>query len=156
MMGAKGQADESSGPAEPSHPHQKAEDMTAPETFTVSSKRPLTTGRRPDRTGVRAKAVVPLRSVLHSPMGKFPIGRLAHKTDQPLPAVGTCAGCQRVGRSLLRKPRLAETFVPLRDDIGGVVLKPFDGEARIDTKGFGDERLRLVHLARKRVGGGEI
>jgi hypothetical protein len=27
----KGQADESSGPAEPSHPHQKAEDMTAPE-----------------------------------------------------------------------------------------------------------------------------
>jgi hypothetical protein len=32
MMGAKGQADGSSGPAEPSHPHQKAEDMTAPET----------------------------------------------------------------------------------------------------------------------------
>ena len=28
--------------------------MTAPETFTVSSKRPLTTGRRPDRTGVCA------------------------------------------------------------------------------------------------------
>jgi len=27
--------------------------MTAPETFTVSSKRPLTTGRRPDKTGVR-------------------------------------------------------------------------------------------------------
>jgi hypothetical protein len=32
--------------------------MTAPETFTVSSKRPLTTGRRPDRTGVRTKAVI--------------------------------------------------------------------------------------------------
>jgi len=30
--------------------------MTAPETLTVSSKRPLTTGRRPDKTGVRAKA----------------------------------------------------------------------------------------------------
>ena len=62
MMGAKGQADESSRPAEPSHPHKKAEDMTAPETFTVSSERPLTTGRRPDRTGVRAKATIPLRA----------------------------------------------------------------------------------------------
>jgi len=50
-MGAKSQADESSGPAEPSHPHRKAEDMTAPETFTVPSKRPLTTGRR--LTGIR-------------------------------------------------------------------------------------------------------
>jgi hypothetical protein len=36
--------------------------MTAPETFTVSSKRPLTTGRRPDRTGVHAKADIPLRA----------------------------------------------------------------------------------------------
>jgi hypothetical protein len=62
MMGAKGQADESSGPAEPSHPHQKAEDMTTPETFIVSPKRPLTTGRRPDRTGVRAKAAFRLRA----------------------------------------------------------------------------------------------
>ena len=35
--------------------------MTAPETFTLSSKRPLTTGRRPDMTGVGAKAAVPLR-----------------------------------------------------------------------------------------------
>ena len=52
MMGAKSQADELSGPAEPSHPHQKAEDMTAPETFTVPQKRPLTTGRRPDMTAM--------------------------------------------------------------------------------------------------------
>jgi hypothetical protein len=29
--------------------------MTAPETFTAPSKRPLTTGRRPDTTGVRAE-----------------------------------------------------------------------------------------------------
>ena len=62
MMGAKSQADESSGPAEPSHPHQKAEDMTAPETFTEPSKQPLTTGRRPDRTGVWAKAGIPVRA----------------------------------------------------------------------------------------------
>jgi transposase len=44
MMGAKSQADESSGPAEPFHPHQRAEDMTAPETFAVPPKRPLTRG----------------------------------------------------------------------------------------------------------------
>ncbi len=44
MAGAKSQSDESSGPAESSLPHQKAEDMTAPETFTAASKRPLTTG----------------------------------------------------------------------------------------------------------------
>ena len=50
MMGAKSQADESSGPAELSIPRQQAEDMTAPETFTTASKRPLTTGRRPDMT----------------------------------------------------------------------------------------------------------
>ena len=30
---------------------QQAEDMTAPETFATASKQPLTTGRRPDRTG---------------------------------------------------------------------------------------------------------
>ena len=36
-----------SGPAESSLPRQKAEDMTAPETFTTASKRSLTKGRRP-------------------------------------------------------------------------------------------------------------
>ena len=36
--------------------------MTAPETLTVSSKRPLTTGRRPDRTGVCATAAIRLRA----------------------------------------------------------------------------------------------
>ena len=30
----------------------QAVDMTAPETFTAASKRPLTTGRRPDMTGI--------------------------------------------------------------------------------------------------------
>ena len=42
MMGDE-QADKSSGPAS-SHPHQEAKDMTAPETFTVPSKRPLNDG----------------------------------------------------------------------------------------------------------------
>ena len=46
MMGAKSHADESSGPAEPSLPHQQAVDMTAPETFTTASRQPLTKGRR--------------------------------------------------------------------------------------------------------------
>ena len=48
MMGAKSHADESSGPAEPSLPHQQAVDMTAPETFTTAPRQPLTKGRRPD------------------------------------------------------------------------------------------------------------
>ena len=34
-------------------PSCEAEDMTAPETFTAASKRPLTTGRRPDMTAIR-------------------------------------------------------------------------------------------------------
>ena len=37
-----------------SYPHQQAVDMTAPETFTVASKQPLTTGRRPDMTAMCA------------------------------------------------------------------------------------------------------
>ena len=36
-------------------PHQQAVDMTAPETFTVASKQPLTTGRRPDTTAICAQ-----------------------------------------------------------------------------------------------------
>src|ERR1700722_10088242 len=51
---AKSHADESSGPADSSLPHQQAVDMTAPETFTAASKQPLTTGRRPDMTGICA------------------------------------------------------------------------------------------------------
>jgi hypothetical protein len=35
-------------------PSCEAEDMTAPETFTAASKRPLTTGRRPDMTAICA------------------------------------------------------------------------------------------------------
>ena len=66
MMGAKSQADESSGPAEPSHPHQKAEDMTAPETFAVPPKRPLTTGRRPDMASSQNQVAIS-RMVLSSP-----------------------------------------------------------------------------------------
>ena len=54
MMGAKSHADESSGPAEPSLPHQQAVDMTAPETFTTAPRQPLTKGRRPDRTAICA------------------------------------------------------------------------------------------------------
>ena len=54
MMGAKSHADESSGPAEPSLPHQQAVDMTAPETFTTAPRQPLTKGRRPDMTGLCA------------------------------------------------------------------------------------------------------
>src|ERR1700733_4347801 len=50
----KSHADESSGPADSSFPHQQAEDMTAPETSTAASKRPLTTGRRPDMTAICA------------------------------------------------------------------------------------------------------
>ena len=52
MMGAKSHADKSSGPAEPSLPHQQAVDMTAPETFTTASRQPLTKGRRPDMTAI--------------------------------------------------------------------------------------------------------
>ena len=37
----------------------------------------------------------------------------------------------------------------------GVLSKPFDREARIEAKGFGHVRLRLVHLAQERVGGRE-
>jgi len=35
-------------------PSCEAEDMTAPEAFTTASKQPLTTGRRPDMTGICA------------------------------------------------------------------------------------------------------
>ena len=56
MMGAKSHADESSGPAEPSLPHQQAVDMTAPETFTTAPRQPLTKGRRPDMTAICANA----------------------------------------------------------------------------------------------------
>ena len=43
-----------------------------------------------------------------------------------------------------------------RMSVGDVLSIPFDGEARIEAKGFGDERLRLVYLAQKRIGGGEV
>ena len=55
MMGAKSHADKSSGPAEPSLPHQQAVDMTAPETFTTAPRQPLTKGRRPDMTAICAQ-----------------------------------------------------------------------------------------------------
>ena len=54
MMGAKSHADELSGPAEPSLPHQQAVDMTAPETFTTAPRQPLTKGRRPDMAAIFA------------------------------------------------------------------------------------------------------
>src|SRR6202044_758751 len=65
-------------------------------------------------------------------------------------------GSQVAWRSLFRKPRLAQAFVAGRKVVGDVLSIPFDGEARIEAKGFGDERLRLVHLAQKRIGGGEV
>ena len=58
MMGAKSHADESSGPAEPSLPHQQAVDMTAPETFTTAPRQPLTKGRRPDMTAIARTPVL--------------------------------------------------------------------------------------------------
>src|SRR5277367_3670448 len=39
-------------------PSCEAVDMTAPETFTTASKRPLTTGRRPDMTAICAQRTV--------------------------------------------------------------------------------------------------
>ena len=70
---------------------------------------------------------------------------------------GSPSQCRRLGcRSFLRKARLAQAFVPGRNVVGDVLSKPFDGEARIDAKGFGDERLRLVHLAQERIGSGEV
>src|SRR5271166_3664806 len=49
VMAAKGHADQSSGPAEPSIPRQQAVDMTAPETFAKLDET-LDKGRRPDVT----------------------------------------------------------------------------------------------------------
>ena len=46
--------------------------MTAPETFTVSSKRPLTTGRRPDMTAVAlANKVARIVFVLMTRSGQY-------------------------------------------------------------------------------------
>jgi hypothetical protein len=36
-----------------------------------------------------------------------------------------------------------------------VFSKPFDGEARIETKGFGHVSLRLIRLAQERISGGQ-
>ena len=41
----------------------QAVDMTAPETFTAASKRPLTTRRRPDMTAISAKRKFMRRSI---------------------------------------------------------------------------------------------
>jgi hypothetical protein len=41
-----------------SFPHQQAVDMTTPEAFATASKQPLTTGRRPDTTGIFSIVVV--------------------------------------------------------------------------------------------------
>jgi hypothetical protein len=65
-------------------------------------------------------------------------------------------GRQAAWRSFLRKPRLTQTLVPSRKVVGDVLAIPFDGEARIEAKGFSHERLRLVHLAQERIGGGEV
>ena len=62
MMGAKSHADESSGPAEPSLPHQQAVDMTAPETFTTAPRQPLTKGRRPDMAAICAKQTYAMKT----------------------------------------------------------------------------------------------
>jgi hypothetical protein len=56
-------------------------------------------------------------------------------------------GSQTAWRSLFRKPHLAQAFVAGRKVVGNVLSIPFDGEARIEAKGFGDERFRLVHSA---------
>ena len=45
--------------------------------------------------------------------------------------------------SFFREPRLAQALVAGRKVVGDVLSKPFHGEAWIDPKGFGDERLRL-------------
>src|ERR1700733_10790134 len=58
-------------------------------------------------------------------------------------------------RSFLLKPRLAQAFGTLRNVLR-VLAKPFDGEARIDAKGFGHVRLRLVHLAQERIRSREV
>ena len=54
-----------------------------------------------------------------------------------------------------QSPLCAGPRVTGRKVVGEVRSKPFDGEAWIDAKGFGDERLRLVHLAQERIGSGE-
>ena len=51
---------------------------------------------------------------------------------------------------------LAQAFVAGWKVVGDVLSIPFDGEDRIEAKGFGDERLRLVHLAQERIGSGEV
>jgi hypothetical protein len=47
---------------------------------------------------------------------------------------------------ILRKSGLGQAFGTLRNVLR-VLAKPFDGETRIEAKGFGDVRLRFVHLA---------
>jgi hypothetical protein len=86
--------------------------MTAPETFTVSSKRPLTTGRRPDRTGVGAKAAVPLgaraftaRSGNSGPAARSIQTAFAERV----------AGAGRPGSNRLRAVALSEVRVQIAD-----------------------------------------
>ena len=69
---------------------------------------------------------------------------------------GSPSQCRRLGcRSFLRKPRLAQAFGTLRNVLR-VLAKPFDGEARIDAKGFRHVRLCLVHFAQERIRSGEV
>ena len=57
--------------------------------------------------------------------------------------------------SFLRKARLAQAFGTLRNVLC-MLAKPFDGEARIDAKGFRHVRFCLVHFAQKRIRGREV
>ena len=54
-------------------PSCEAEDMTAPEAFTTASKQPLTTGRRPDMTGICAKETAGFDADLASTCLRFGI-----------------------------------------------------------------------------------
>ena len=101
MMGAKSHAgNESSGPAEPSLPHQQAVDMTAPETFTTAPRQPLTKGRRPDMTGICADRTA--SADVNLPLADRGLGRLNWADSGP-----TAVARRRTGVSAI-------AVVPLR------------------------------------------
>src|SRR6185312_11678532 len=75
-------------------------------------------------------------------------------TSRLLDDSGSCAAARERRDSLLPKPSLAQTFVTDRN-VQGVLSQPFDGEVRIEAKGFGHVPLRFVHLALECVGGSE-
>ena len=75
--GRRAMRTKSSGPAEPSLPHQQAVDMTAPETFTTAPRQPLTKGRRPDMAAICALLPLPARCRMRRPQisATFPAAR---------------------------------------------------------------------------------